>query len=82
MKFKLEIECDSAAFDPPYVEVGRILDELASKLYAGQSGINVRDANGNRVGRAYFEEANDCPTCPNCGIGTDIEPEDTFRKRT
>jgi hypothetical protein len=63
MKFTLEINMDNAAFDTGVegdkarsgVEVWKILNELATKIYnsysleTGDDG-QVRDTNGNKVG--------------------------------
>lgn len=59
MKFKIEIECDNAAFEDgvygPGEELGRILDALSDKLGSlvirpGDSE-SLHDSNGNRVGQ-------------------------------
>ena len=56
MIFKLQIQCDNAAFtDYPLEEVGRILQELAVKLDANEYG-NIFDINGNSVGFYKLEE--------------------------
>lgn len=53
MTFKLEINCDNAAFeDSPQIEVGRILAELAPEV---ESAGNLYDINGNRVGQYAFK---------------------------
>lgn len=59
MKFKLNIDCDNAAFqDDASHEVARILRELADRveISGGQplSDFNLYDTNGNRVGEAKF----------------------------
>lgn len=57
MKFKLEIECDNAAFgDEPAFEVARILRELAEQMERnGSMAHPLWDYNGNRVGRSTVE---------------------------
>lgn len=58
MKFKLEIDCDNAAFDDaPRQEIERILEKLTRDVLAwGLLGtIPLYDTNGNRVGRAWIE---------------------------
>lgn len=62
MKFKLEIECDNAAFEPhPTYEIARILRRLADDIdgapataleLAGWIGPKLRDISGNQVGQA------------------------------
>ena len=48
---KIEFSVDSAAFeDCPYVEVIRILNEIAKKVELGQTSGAIMDINGNRVG--------------------------------
>jgi hypothetical protein len=61
MKFKLEIACDNAAFDPdPAREVARILRNLADRcedhLPARGDFFVLRDACGNKVGHAVLED--------------------------
>lgn len=61
MKFKLEIECNNAAFeDAPDDEIARILRSCARRLEIGFEGVSGRnalfDANGNRVGTFQLEE--------------------------
>ena len=61
--FKLDIECDNAAFgEDDYearVEIARMLRELGDKLANGEIYRNsaqwLRDVNGNRVGTYKFE---------------------------
>lgn len=61
MKFTLDITCEGAAFDEdfPGVEVSRILEKVAKRIYA-ESGPGhtypLMDFNGNTVGVARFEE--------------------------
>ena len=58
MKFKLEIDCDGAAFeDDAADEINRILNSLDERLprMAKSQAINLFDINGNSVGRAWFE---------------------------
>lgn len=71
MRFKLEIECDNAAFDLPADdvvgdeccnEVARILRHVASELTSETGGgppdaytVILRDINGNKVGKACFD---------------------------
>lgn len=61
MNLKLSINMDSAAFDDyPGHELDKIFQNLASHcrnhLTAKVEGINIiRDSNGNRIGKWYFE---------------------------
>jgi len=65
MKFKLEIDCDGAAFGSDLyigpdsdcsLEVTRILEELAIKTHRmGLAAFKLRDINGNSVGFAIIE---------------------------
>lgn len=60
MKFKLEIECDNAAFGDGMAatnaEVSRILKSLAHSLIIdGYGNGPLRDWNGNTVGSYKFE---------------------------
>jgi hypothetical protein len=54
MKFKVEFDCDNAAFGETdferKAEVCSILKEVEAKVDAGFTSGIVRDANGNRVG--------------------------------
>ena len=55
IKFKLNMNCDNAAFDEnANAEIARILREIAADLEADTSGRlyeqHFRDSNGNRVG--------------------------------
>ena len=55
MKFRLEIECDNAAFEEPDrdTEIVRILQDAVTVLNLGfREGVkqSLRDANGNIVG--------------------------------
>lgn len=54
-KFKFEICCDNAAFDPavPEYEIARIMRETANKIEARgiSKAVDVRDINGNTVGQ-------------------------------
>jgi hypothetical protein len=62
MIFKLEIECDNAAFKrhgSPRAEVDRILRKLADKistLHNLTDVLTLRDLNGNLVGAAHSDE--------------------------
>ena len=57
MKFKLEIECDNAAFgEIPRIEVGHILDRAKAKVWDGETEMKLLDTNGNVVGQAQFVE--------------------------
>ena len=50
--FSLSFTTDNAAFDGDerYMESGRILADVASKVADGQTSGVCRDSNGNRVG--------------------------------
>jgi len=56
MKLTITIEMDNAAFDPPELEVARILRDVAQRLDDGQRLSPddwfpaLRDVNGNLVG--------------------------------
>lgn len=57
MKFRLEFDCDNAAFDDDVPDHGcasecaRILRELANRLdQDGTAHANLHDVNGNRIG--------------------------------
>lgn len=58
MKFKLEINCDNAAFGDDaterYSEIARILKVVAQDMEDGHSAVVLRDINGNKVGTAEF----------------------------
>lgn len=57
MKFKLEIQCDNAAFeDAPELETARLLREAAHRIQRGEKRVRLRDVNGNHVGEGGFEE--------------------------
>ncbi len=49
MKFTLTIDCDNAAFDPPEVEISRILREVADAMLDGDTGGSEQDINSNNV---------------------------------
>ena len=59
MRFRLEIECDGAAFDGDACgdEISRILQQTAHYVTGGSvdsldgSAFSIRDVYGNRVGR-------------------------------
>ena len=58
MTVAINLICDNAAFELDFgAEVARILQELASEFKEGMlaegDGINLRDANGNKVGECY-----------------------------
>ena len=58
MKFKIEIECDNAAFDEPYEELARILRDLADDIEESVHLAHpIFDINGNRVGRSTVEQS-------------------------
>lgn len=55
MTFKLEIDCDNAAFENPIDEIVRLLHKTAERLERdGQTftGCKLLDFNGNSVGKA------------------------------
>ena len=66
MKFKLEIECNSAAFELLEMEVSRMLHEAEKRLaeahFSGErlgmdgEPFKLRDINGNTVGSFEFTE--------------------------
>lgn len=52
MKFKCEIDMDNAAFeDNPSVELSRILRSIAVEVECDYTSGNIRDFNGNKVGK-------------------------------
>lgn len=56
MKAHIEIAMDNAAFDPSWeTELARMLREIAKKLEGGTYALghryNLRDVNGNTVGK-------------------------------
>ena len=58
--FNLTINTQNAAFeDGAEYEVGRILREIADKIEnaGAESGANVLDYNGNRVGRYSLDQS-------------------------
>jgi len=51
MRASISIAMDNAAFDPePATELARILCDLAERVKRGDDQVNLRDANGNKVG--------------------------------
>lgn len=57
MNFKLEVNCDNAAFDDESGgnnEVSNLLHQAAMKVGMGQRAGGLRDSNGNTVGRFEF----------------------------
>ena len=60
MKYVIEIDCENAAFEEePAREIVRILRHVADQLaweYVPHDVIQLRDLNGNRVGRAVYSE--------------------------
>jgi hypothetical protein len=57
--FKIEIDCDNAAFEYPAPELADILEHVGGCLRTGHLYPNaaqwVRDSNGNRVGTYKYE---------------------------
>ena len=58
MKFKVEFNCDNAAFDEDSMnsEIARLLTEVADKTVNGWMSGSIRDINGNGVGSFELEE--------------------------
>lgn len=60
MKFKLEINCDNAAFgktdEDRGVEVARLLSRASEQVSCGCIMWQIHDANGNNVGGFDFVE--------------------------
>ena len=55
MKFIVEINWDSDAFvASPEVEVSYILDNISKRVENGEVESNVKDTNGNTVGKFEF----------------------------
>lgn len=55
MRFIVKIDCDNDAFhDRPDWEVARILFDVAQRMQQGETAIQLRDRNGNSVGKASF----------------------------
>ncbi len=52
LKFKLEFDCNNAAFekDAPDIEIARILRDVRKQVETGALSGVVRDFNGNTVG--------------------------------
>lgn len=57
MKYKIEIQCDNAAFEhDPAGEIASILQTISEGLLRGRMHQpHVADSNGNTVGCATFE---------------------------
>ncbi len=59
-RFTLEIRTENAAFgeslNETCAEVARILRRAADTVESGQTIMSLRDANGNRIGSAEFDE--------------------------
>lgn len=59
--FNITIECENAAFgdsmDEACIELARIISDISGRLSncEYQCTLNLKDSNGNTVGRAYFE---------------------------
>lgn len=68
MKYTLEIVCDGAAFEPPYLEIAKILEKIAQNMYEDAEALTypLYDTNGNRCGHVYVDYG-DCTYCDNCG---------------
>jgi len=49
--FEIEFEMNNSAFDSPYVEIPRILNDITERVKAGSFDGKIRDVNGNTVGR-------------------------------
>ena len=57
MRFQLNIACDNAAFDDALGEhTATLLHSVAGRVDAGATSGEIRDGNGNRVGRWEFIE--------------------------
>lgn len=60
MIFRVEMNCDNAAFDDyGHDEIARILTGLAGKIAGAEElpvYIKIMDINGNNVGQATFSE--------------------------
>ena len=51
MRAAISITMNNAAFDDePEIELARILRDLAARVERGYDQVNLRDANGNKVG--------------------------------
>ena len=60
MKFRCEIDMSNAAFDENReFELCRILTMIVRQVREGQTGMGLKDSNGNRVGQWVFE-GEDC----------------------
>jgi hypothetical protein len=58
MRFTLEIDCDTDAFQPdPTAEIYRIFTWLPNKILQGQAVGNILDSNGNTVGEFQLTES-------------------------
>ena len=58
MKVSITINTDNAAFDGPELEgeVARILRMAANKIIDGERSFNLKDINGNTVGKVEFKK--------------------------
>ena len=50
MEFRVNVKMDNAAFENSE-ELPRILEEIARQLRLGNTGKQIADSNGNRVGQ-------------------------------
>lgn len=56
MTFKLEINCDNAAFgDTPGIEVAALLRDIADAVEENPETRSIFDTNGNTVGQYAFK---------------------------
>ncbi len=55
MTAKIEFETDNAAFEDGYSEVVAILREVADKIENGVTDGQIRDTNGNKVGKYEYK---------------------------
>lgn len=62
MTLKIEFETDNAAFDDINgpAEIRRILSEIAGRIVLGSVSGNIRDINGNRIGKYELTEVERC----------------------
>ena len=56
MKFRCDIDMSNAAFDENReFELCQILTTISKQINEGQTGMGLKDSNGNRVGQWVFE---------------------------
>ena len=59
MNFELKFNCDNAAFHAAECETIRILEDICNAIHLGCVESNIRDINGNTIGKWEFTNFND-----------------------